>query len=1183
MSIFKGTITKETAWQLNARKSIVQQEDRDSVFMSYTQTKNSWTRMSSFVNAIVPQRNSKGKKIGDVANLYDGDELARKYVLLGGTLYKKQLRGGVGADDSAYGSDIDKLFSSNKVGTIKHSDKKLYNIQKVYSNRPFGIRPMPGISSVTINNKAAYGSLREATIKYYCWDKHQLEELELLYMRVGYSVLLEWGWSHYLNYDETNLPDTKLNNIDFNSLGATINIQEFENKNFIDATRMSYKDTNEKTLTTTDTVIYELIDYNVKSTKCNYDAMLGIIKNFSWQLLPNGGYECTTILISRGEVISSLRLTNNGDTRVDVDTTVIVNNEPPLTKFEKIFYNLQAYLNNEELNNSLGSFYLTGSSPSPGFKTSQIITQTSEIIVNNIFNALKDVKSVNTFKGADGKKYHTYLTEDGQKESIGVMSYIRGSSTEGTGNEYISLNLFIYILNVFFTLKDETSTLNGGYFVKIILPQHTPCLASTNTISVDPSTCIIRNSSATLITGEPEGKIGYSPGLYFPSKNPADLKLPEFLLDNSRGDIGAILVSLNKLTTLFKDHNNGPDGVIMIEYLQSLLNDISASLGGINDFKIYIDKDKAQIFDAKYLEDNNNTTIDKKVKLDLLGLKSICRDVRITSRIFEEQSTMMAIAAQSSGNIGDIYSSTYSYLNEGLSDRLHPIPLPTGDDIKKYALALYADLKTLQFYIKNKCLGDLNNDPNRLKNFVLAINPEEIPTANSILKTFLLRISGEDIDYKDLIPFEVEITLDGIAGFVQGQIFTVDSTVLPRDYINKKVGLVITGISHTLQNNDWSTTLKTQICLLDQAELAANNPRLGLQKKLIEEIKKLIKQDKQNNLLWSAYADYLTYLTVGALKMICANKNADVISGDYVTSTQNGVGIINQDRVNDFFSPSRYPTPEFGKANNFFRGITNIDSLYIPKNEYFQNYYKNIWHPAAMASTNISAEIKATILSPGNLRLDSRNISTGFRYKYIDPTTGDIKEASLPLNLDALIVNGGYIDNNEVLFEISASNVGTYKYGDVLDPRQPLDPSRKLGARITNFLSRANKPYAVHVGEDTDDKWVIIPASPISNVHANVKVPVHPLLQSDGAGNYTFDTGIITRDEISSPKTWAIDVGQIYEFSRLYIQNLGSINRNDIVAIPSAINPQFTNFLSISIEIERTKNNPTWVKFDSKD
>jgi hypothetical protein len=52
---------------------------------------------------------------------------------------------------------------------------------------------MPGITGVELRTLGAYGSIFETTVKFNCWDSHQLNELELLYMRPGYSVLLEWG------------------------------------------------------------------------------------------------------------------------------------------------------------------------------------------------------------------------------------------------------------------------------------------------------------------------------------------------------------------------------------------------------------------------------------------------------------------------------------------------------------------------------------------------------------------------------------------------------------------------------------------------------------------------------------------------------------------------------------------------------------------------------------------------------------------------------------------------------------------------------------------------------------------------------------------------------------------------------------------------------------------------------
>ena len=135
--------------------------------------------MTSFVNYDDTSKNPK----------YKGDQLSKKYILEGGTLHDVgkdnlgSLRSGIGKRDGVYLSDID---------IISHNGTQ--------ASRLYGIRPMPGITSAQIINKSAYGSLREATINFYAWDKHQLEELELLFMRTGYTVFFEWGWSQYLDF-----------------------------------------------------------------------------------------------------------------------------------------------------------------------------------------------------------------------------------------------------------------------------------------------------------------------------------------------------------------------------------------------------------------------------------------------------------------------------------------------------------------------------------------------------------------------------------------------------------------------------------------------------------------------------------------------------------------------------------------------------------------------------------------------------------------------------------------------------------------------------------------------------------------------------------------------------------------------------------------------------------------------
>jgi hypothetical protein len=339
MSIFKDTLSPYVQNQLKAREIIISQGTpttpagskaiinvaspygnvpRSDTFMRYVSGKNSWVRMTSFVDF--------NGKIG--TKTYSGDELARKYILEGGTLFedpnnpgKFSLRSGVGKQSSIYGGNIDNG-----------------------GDRPYGYRPMPGISSVSVVNKSAYGSLREATIKFYAWDKHQLEELELLFMRTGYSILLEWGWSQYL--DSNDLNNISIKNFDTPTISA------------FNITQPIKSNPNDPDLSG-DEIIYKKIEALNSKTYGNYDGMLGYVKNFSWQLLPNGGYECSTVLISRGEVISTLKLSSNSN---NIDLIQSSNNVPTLSQFEQTFLNYAALVNKSELGSG-GEF--GGGAPTP--------------------------------------------------------------------------------------------------------------------------------------------------------------------------------------------------------------------------------------------------------------------------------------------------------------------------------------------------------------------------------------------------------------------------------------------------------------------------------------------------------------------------------------------------------------------------------------------------------------------------------------------------------------------------------------------------------------------------------------------------------------------------------------------------------------------------------------------------
>jgi uncharacterized protein (TIGR02594 family) len=189
-------------------------------------------------------------------NVNGSNDLAKKYILQGGTLSEKgNKKIGVGTFQNAY--------------STRAADGTKYLR---------GIRPMPGITNIDVKSKSAYGSLREVVVNFQCWDIQQLEDLEVLYMRPGYTVLVEWGWAPFIDNDFTYQP-----------------------------TFTEYYDIINKPQTDRTTLFEDLFRKSVNFGG-NYDAMFGYVKNYQWSARPDGGYDCQTTIISTGEIIESLKI-----------------------------------------------------------------------------------------------------------------------------------------------------------------------------------------------------------------------------------------------------------------------------------------------------------------------------------------------------------------------------------------------------------------------------------------------------------------------------------------------------------------------------------------------------------------------------------------------------------------------------------------------------------------------------------------------------------------------------------------------------------------------------------------------------------------------------------------------------------------------------------------------------------
>jgi hypothetical protein len=259
----------------------------------------------------------------------------------------------------------------------------------------------------------------------------------------------------------------------------------------------------------------------------------------------------------------------------------------------------------------------------------------------------------------------------------------------------------------------------------------------------------------------------------------------------------------------------------MLDYIKNVLNKISNSLGGLNNFGLStVGKTQStmKVVDYFYLESGFNSKVDQKYQFDLLGLGSICKNVSIQSQIFENQSTIVAIAAQSRANLADVYNSSQVYLNAGLEDRI-ALNKWQGDELDQYKAnkddVFYQKLYSFMLYARDYLIGNLIPGRGDGNDYRIKVETSGQANPSTILKQSMLKYNSE-LNFKALIPFKLRITIDGIGGIVVGQIFTVKQNVLPKNYYDKQLGFVITQINHRLTKNDWETELETQICILDQ-------------------------------------------------------------------------------------------------------------------------------------------------------------------------------------------------------------------------------------------------------------------------------------------------------------------------------------------------------------------------------
>jgi hypothetical protein len=892
MSIFKGTFKPYVIRQINARQSILGQKNRPPQFSQYVSGKSPWIRMTSFVN------------------YNNSPDLAKQYVLMGGTLYDfntdtniVKMRAGVGGRGASYGGDL--------------------------GNRQYGIRPMPGITELTTRSLGAYGSLTETVVKFYAWDVKQLEDLTVLFMRPGYKVLLEWGWSLYLNTSDKGEDYKK--KTDPNSVKSVPIDYDLENMPFntIDCFGSGI----------TQDVVYDQLEKLRHRYSGNYDGVLGSIKNYSYILLPNGGYECTVTLMSIGDVIDTIKL-NDTIGYIGTPTTgqegTAEGNEDIKSDFELIF----------DEYSKLGPF----------------LERPKSSIITYIDNSIdpKNAKYIDRY-------VYTYQIPANIQT---VQSIPVGLDKPGGKRSYYYLQLG-YVLHILNTVKNIFTEKDNKTLFEIEIPGEPDnydnlsnglCQASYNIVSIDPSICLIRNSSATLFSSKvPDplddtnvlNKRGFLPNIYkkenfTATTTPSNNKnIEEYLYSTTNfGLIRNIYVNVLEILSIYKQQSVSNNGYVYLgDFITALMNKISYSLGSINDFGIFVSNKKIAIIDKHYTEVGADSSYINKFKVNIAGTNTIVRTHKIESKIFPSQATMIAIAAQSRQNIASIQTSTYNYINEGLIDRLLGEKTNKKEDLAKTEqeakIAKLISILRLIQYVNNYVI------PNTIKSDSYMSN---VSTMNGYLNTLLVEMEG-GTNYKGIIPVSVDLTIDGLSGLTIGEIFTVDKKVLPKDHKDKSIGFIVTKLSNQVLAGSWTTNIQSQMCVLDQ-----DIKQLETREKaneILSQILNLAEEIKLKNIASVIYYNLLAALTADLLsgRIKVANELGDLVVRDpskvlYTKSALaeflSGEKITLEDIIKDLQRSYLRAYPDAKKRtfyDTFFYRDDNLNDAQVATNVIYGMYY----------------------------------------------------------------------------------------------------------------------------------------------------------------------------------------------------------------------------------------------------
>lgn len=808
-------------------------------------------------------------KLGISTN-YSGNKLAKEFILFSGTSTESDpFQVPIEFDDEGNPTRFETRVNNKLRAGLNNNKSILGNQAYGLGGLDFGQVPQPGITDLRVNHKNR-GSLREAQINLKAYNQKQFEIIDVLYLRLGYTVLLEWGHSIYIDNGE--------------------NLQNFNStlsNDFLDGKITDYY------------TALALARTNTLAKSGNYDVMIGKVTNFNWSFNPDGSYDINITLISIGDVIESLKVdvlygtstTIESDKRELAKTkakqsveSFIISTPTPSTsaaigggysatgrntsitsvkgykilKEDDTYLTVQDYLNRiggtkhtaaddpahivkygnynralkdaEEYYYDLLNSYVTGTaSITPG---SFITTTDLSALTSELGKKLKAIKEL-LLEGLPSKgiitspnkkiKYHQGFSGFDATDFLSIKFSNQPSPT-GTGTVevikfYIRLGYLLQILE-----KDIIFKYKNGSDLQ-------PCL--TFDTGNDNYFYINQYSYGADLNKAISRKMGFD----FNAKTYNLLDIPNSPLEKEYG-VGYlmnVLINIDFLSDILVNGFTSEKGVILYDFLDEICKGINNSFGGVNKIEPVIDETENRV----YLIDSTPLLLneDKKTKFltnqipslfqvygfnplgtgtyDVNG--SFIKNFSIKSEITNNLATQLSIGAQAIGRVTSQNATAFQSWNQGIQDRISPQKTdPKGEDPTTPDTTDYAELvEEIEELLQKYQSKDITAD--QTLSLIKHNKTTQKLFSSRLAQSSKFPTAGDEA----FIPINLNLTMHGLSGMKIYQTFNINSKFLPTNY-DKKLKFLIKKINHDISLKGWETTIETLV--VPKTVDASNNP-----------------------------------------------------------------------------------------------------------------------------------------------------------------------------------------------------------------------------------------------------------------------------------------------------------------------------------------------------------------------